>query len=89
LIKPTKKLNSYYFANSKISTPTKVVSANENRLINPKEINPKLLAKYIQLYSKNKKLLKRHSDCLNMHAKKNFSINKMFLNLEKIYKKFL
>ena len=88
LIKPSIPLNKFYFHKSIVPLPKKVVDLKNARLINAKELDYKLLAKYIVFYSKNNKTLKIHRNRLREHVVKIFSIDKMFLNLEELYKKY-
>ena len=88
LIKPSIPLNKFYFHKSIVPLPKKVVDLKNARLINAKELDYKLLAKHIVFYSKNNKTLKIHRNRLREHVVKIFSIDKMFLNLEELYKKY-
>jgi len=84
LIEPTKKI-TLTSKPDQPPIPDFVIDPVTFKTIKPKELDPKILSKYILFLSKNKKLRVKYGKELYKNIKKKFSIKNYFENLEQIY----
>ncbi|WP_440633457.1 glycosyltransferase family 4 protein [Candidatus Pelagibacter sp. HIMB1485] len=87
LINPTRKINLKKYNNQK-SLPNFVINPNNQKLVKPKELDPKILSKSILLLSKNKILRLKYGLKLYQHVRKRFSIKSYFKGIEDLYEQF-
>jgi len=85
LITPTNKISLKKYSEQP-PIPDYVVQPSTYKLIKPKELNAKILAKKILLLIKNKKLRLIYGSNLYKNVKKKFSIENYFKSIEQIYK---
>ena len=85
LITPTNKISLTKYSEQP-PLPDYVVQPSTYKLIKPKELSAKILAKKILLLIKSKKLRSMYGSNLYKNVKKKFSIENYFKSIEQIYK---
>ena len=88
LVKPDDKIDINFRPIDSLIYPEKVFCTEERKLVKPKKINSKKLAKAITVLAENEKLRQELGQNLRNRVLKKFSLENYFNNIENYYKSF-
>ena len=87
LINPTDKISLKQY-NRQALLPDFVIDPKTYKLVKPKQLDPKLLSKYILILSKKERLRIKYGIQLYKNVKKKFSVKSYFKKIEEIFDEF-